>query len=206
MQRRRPARGDADRFTEVTDRAHQIIMAARESAAESRRVYVDSVDVLLAMLCEPRGIARNALRHLGIDCEAVERSLRETVSRDETSAAFLKVARGQERRGRQVARRRLHWGRASVTGVVPDSTQRGDGYPDAVGRSAARHLPRGLEHHWPRGRLAALAGGSSGYVVGGQAHRYCSLPLRPPFFDERREAFLGRFGGAGGGAHRGADG
>ena len=76
---------------EFTDRAHQILVAARESAAESRRVYVDSVDVLLAMLYEPRGIARNALRKLNIDCDAVERSLRETVSRDETSAAFLKA-------------------------------------------------------------------------------------------------------------------
>jgi PII-like signaling protein len=76
---------------EFTDRAHQILVAAQESAAESRRVYVDSVDVLLAMLYEPRGIARNALRKLNIDCDAVERSLRETVSRDETSAAFRKA-------------------------------------------------------------------------------------------------------------------
>jgi PII-like signaling protein len=76
---------------ELTDRAHQIIIAARESAAESRRVYVDSVDVLLAMLGETRGLAENALRHLGIDCRAVKRLLHETVSRDELSAAYLKA-------------------------------------------------------------------------------------------------------------------
>lgn len=86
-----PAAGGAPAFTEVTDRAHQIVMAARESAAESRRVYVDSVDVLLAMLCESRGVAQKALRNLGVDCDSVERTLRETVSRDETSAAFLKA-------------------------------------------------------------------------------------------------------------------
>jgi uncharacterized protein len=86
-----PEQAAAPGTKEFTDRAHQILVAARESAAESRRVYVDSVDVLLAMLYEPRGIVRNALRKLNIDCDAVERSLRETVSRDETSAAFLKA-------------------------------------------------------------------------------------------------------------------
>jgi hypothetical protein len=77
----------ADGFT---DRAHQIIVAARESAAEARRANADSVDVLLAMLCETRGLAANALRALGIDCKTVERSLREIVSRDEVSAEYLK--------------------------------------------------------------------------------------------------------------------
>jgi PII-like signaling protein len=77
--------------TELTDRAHQIVVAARESAAKSRRVHPDSVDVLLAMLSETRGIAANALRALGIDRKTVERSLRETVSRDETSASYLKT-------------------------------------------------------------------------------------------------------------------
>lgn len=75
---------------ELTDRAHQIVIAAREAAAESHRVYVDSVDVLLAMLGETRGIVENALRHLGIDGRTVIRQLRETVNRDELSAAYLK--------------------------------------------------------------------------------------------------------------------
>lgn len=73
---------------EFTDRAHQILVAAQESAGHSRRAYFDSVDLLLAMLYEPRGIARDALRKLNINCDAVERSLRETVSRDEPTAAF----------------------------------------------------------------------------------------------------------------------
>jgi PII-like signaling protein len=77
-------------FANFTDRAHQIVTAARETAASSRRVHADSVDVLLAMLCEVRGIAANALRALGIDCKVVERSLRETVSRDESGASYLR--------------------------------------------------------------------------------------------------------------------
>ncbi len=84
------ARNSAPAFAEFTDRAHQIVIAARESAAESRRVYVDSVDVLLAMLDESRGIAANAFRALNIDCKMVKRSLREMVSRDEVSSAYLK--------------------------------------------------------------------------------------------------------------------
>ena len=82
--------GTATSYTELTDRAHQTIVAARESAAKSRRVHADSVDVLLAMLRETRGITANALRTLGVDCKTVERSLRETVSRDESSAGYLK--------------------------------------------------------------------------------------------------------------------
>jgi len=81
----------AEDVDDFTDGAHRIIVASRESAAESRRAYVDSVDVLLAMLCESRGIAANALKALSIDCKAVERSLRETVSRDEKAASYLKT-------------------------------------------------------------------------------------------------------------------
>src|SRR6185503_9505187 len=76
---------------DLTDRAHQILTAARESAAKSRRVHADSVDVLLAMLCEVRGISANALRALGIDCKVVERSLRETVSRDESPTSYVRT-------------------------------------------------------------------------------------------------------------------
>lgn len=75
---------------EFTDRAHQILTAARETAAKSRHLYADSVDVLLAMLCEVRGVAQNALREVGVDCKVVERSLNESVSRDETNPAYLK--------------------------------------------------------------------------------------------------------------------
>lgn len=75
-------------FDELTDRAGQIIAEAKVSAARSRRVYIDSVDVLLAMLHESHGISRRALTKLGIDCKIVARSLREAVNRDETSAEF----------------------------------------------------------------------------------------------------------------------
>ncbi len=76
---------------EFTDRAHQMLVEARESAAKAHHAYADSVDVLLAMLCEARGIATKALRNLGIDCKAAERSLRETVTRDESAVGFLKL-------------------------------------------------------------------------------------------------------------------
>jgi PII-like signaling protein len=78
-------------FVESNDRVREIMEAAQESAASSRRVYIDSVDVLLALLCESKGIASRALSNMGIDCRIVERTLRETVSRDETSAEFLKA-------------------------------------------------------------------------------------------------------------------
>jgi ATP-dependent Clp protease ATP-binding subunit ClpA len=78
-------------FANFTDRAHQIVTEAREAATKSRRVHADSVDVLLAMLCEVRGIAANALKALGIDCKVVERSLRDTVSRDESPASYLRM-------------------------------------------------------------------------------------------------------------------
>ncbi len=75
-------------FSELTDTASQIIEAAKASAASSRRVYIDSVDVLLVILQDPEGIARSALTHLGLDCRALGRSLRDVVNRDETSDAF----------------------------------------------------------------------------------------------------------------------
>jgi PII-like signaling protein len=74
---------------EITERARKIIDSAKQSAAKSRRVFADSVDVLLAMLCESNGIATRALAALAIDCETVSKSLREAVSRDESSRNYL---------------------------------------------------------------------------------------------------------------------
>jgi ATP-dependent Clp protease ATP-binding subunit ClpA len=68
-----------------------VIDAAKASAAKSRRVFADSIDVLLTMLCDGDGIATSALVKLGIDCKTVVRSLREEVSRDDQSAAFLRM-------------------------------------------------------------------------------------------------------------------
>ena len=76
-------------FAMATDRTRQIIGAAQVLATSSRRVYIDSVDVLLAMLNERSGVAGNVLRNLGVETKAVERALRELVTRDETSDAFV---------------------------------------------------------------------------------------------------------------------
>jgi uncharacterized protein len=69
--------------------ASELLAAARQAAAETRRVYVDSVDVLLVMLCGSNGMAGRALKILGIDCDSIERSLREEVSRDEPAIDYL---------------------------------------------------------------------------------------------------------------------
>ena len=71
------------------DRAGEVIEVARQSAAASRRVFVDSVDVLLAMLRESKGIAGRVLADMRIDVDTVEQCLREAVSRDEPSAAYV---------------------------------------------------------------------------------------------------------------------
>jgi PII-like signaling protein len=73
----------------ISESAQMIIDSAKQSAHDSRRVYADSVDILLAMLCESSGIATRALGALGIDCETVSRSLREAVSRDEATPNFV---------------------------------------------------------------------------------------------------------------------
>jgi PII-like signaling protein len=77
-------------FAESGERAREALEAAQKSAASSRRVYVDSIDVLLALLCESQGIAAKVLSNVGIECRSLQRTLRETVSRDEPSATFLK--------------------------------------------------------------------------------------------------------------------
>jgi PII-like signaling protein len=73
----------------ATDRALQVLAEAKQAATASRRVFVDSSDVLLAMLCEEKGIAGQALSDLGVDCGVVERALREQVSRDERASEYL---------------------------------------------------------------------------------------------------------------------
>jgi PII-like signaling protein len=73
----------------TTENYQLVVDAARKSAAETRRVFADSVDVLLAMCCESNGIANHALMNLGIDCKLLERNLHDEVSRDEPAKAFL---------------------------------------------------------------------------------------------------------------------
>jgi PII-like signaling protein len=86
---REPIAEAAPVFAEIGDRASEAIESAKKSAASSRRVFVDSIDVLLALLCESQGIAAKALSNLGIECRTLQRTLRDTVSRDETSRTFL---------------------------------------------------------------------------------------------------------------------
>jgi PII-like signaling protein len=77
-------------FADSSDQAREALEAAQKSAAGSRRVFVDSIDVLLALMCESNGIAAKALSNLGLDCRHLQRTLRDTVSRDEPSPQFLK--------------------------------------------------------------------------------------------------------------------
>jgi PII-like signaling protein len=83
------APGSSPAAVPTTENVQKAFSAAQASATESRRVYADSVDVLLAMICEADGIARRALKALGIDCEVVARSLQDEVSREEPDRAFL---------------------------------------------------------------------------------------------------------------------
>jgi PII-like signaling protein len=76
-------------FSKSTDRTRHIIESAKQAAVKSRRAYVDSVDVLLAMLRENTGVAGRVLANLNVDVDTVERCLGEQVSRDEPTAAYL---------------------------------------------------------------------------------------------------------------------
>jgi PII-like signaling protein len=78
-----------DSSAAMTDRSRQIIEGARKAAAGSRHVFVDSVDVLQAMIRETGGVAGRVLADLHIDVATVERCLRDEVSRDEPSDSFL---------------------------------------------------------------------------------------------------------------------
>jgi PII-like signaling protein len=80
---------DAPAAAPTTDNYQLVLNAARQSAVETRRVFADSVDILLAMCCESNGIANRALKNLGIDCKLLERNLHDEVSRDEPSKSFL---------------------------------------------------------------------------------------------------------------------
>jgi PII-like signaling protein len=84
-----PAADGSPQPPATTDNYRQVLGAARNSATETRRVFADSVDILIAMLCQSDGIARHALKDLGIDCTLVERSLHDEVSRDEPAKSFL---------------------------------------------------------------------------------------------------------------------
>jgi uncharacterized protein len=94
-----PALDEVAPVAAITDSAQQVLDAAKHSASEAHRVYADSVDVLLAMLCESKGIAQRALKHLGIDCKKVEQSFQDDVSRDEPSKAYVAKLEKRSRAG-----------------------------------------------------------------------------------------------------------
>lgn len=72
-----------------TEGTREIIELAKRSAADSHRVYVDSVDVLLSMLRDSKGIAGRVLANQHVAIGMVEHCLQEAVSRDEQSGTFL---------------------------------------------------------------------------------------------------------------------
>ena len=80
---------EASLFAQATDRTRAVIGVAQKYARGSRRAFVDSVYVLLAMLGESNGVATVVLTQLGVDAKTVERSLRDSVSRDEPSSVFV---------------------------------------------------------------------------------------------------------------------
>jgi PII-like signaling protein len=73
----------------MSDQSRKVIDSAREAAAHSRRPFIDSVDVMLALLAEPTGITRRVLADLKIDITSIERSLRDEVSRESSFGEFL---------------------------------------------------------------------------------------------------------------------
>jgi uncharacterized protein len=79
----------ADEFSGASEQVHQIIAKAKEEAAASHHVFVDSVHVLLAMIAEKNGVARKVFRQLGISTKAVAASLREEVTRESPSHEYL---------------------------------------------------------------------------------------------------------------------
>ncbi len=76
-------------FAMGTDRTRTVIRVAQKYARGSRRAFIDSVDLLLAMIGESNGVTTNVLQQLGIDPKTLERSLRESVTRDDQSSAFM---------------------------------------------------------------------------------------------------------------------
>jgi PII-like signaling protein len=84
-----PRHSPQGEFATATDDARTIIEMARQEAAQSHRGFVDSVDILLALIREPAGIAGRALSDLDISSETVEKCLREQVSRETPTDAFL---------------------------------------------------------------------------------------------------------------------
>jgi PII-like signaling protein len=74
----------------ATDRSRQIVEAAKREAELAHRGFVDSVDVLLALLCEQNSVAGHVLQRFDMSPAAIEKRLREQVSRETPTDQFLK--------------------------------------------------------------------------------------------------------------------
>jgi PII-like signaling protein len=84
------AKNEAE-FSKATNRTRDIIAMAKEEADQAHRGFVDSVDLLLAMLREPDGFAGRVLQHFDISRDTVETRLHEQVSRETPTDQFLSL-------------------------------------------------------------------------------------------------------------------
>jgi uncharacterized protein len=78
-------------FSLATNRTRKIIESAKKEADRTHRGFVDSVDVLLALLGESGGVARRALKRFDVSITTIEERLREQVSRETPTDQFLTV-------------------------------------------------------------------------------------------------------------------
>jgi PII-like signaling protein len=89
-------------FTQSTDHSRQIIERAKQEAHSTHRGFVDSVDVLLALLRDEQGSVSNILRKFDISPADVERRLRDQVTRETPTDQFLKSFE-------ESCRKEAHW-------------------------------------------------------------------------------------------------
>lgn len=73
----------------MATRAQALLSVVRATVANARRVHVDSIDVLFAMLQSSDDVTRRALSALHIDPAIIEQHLGDQVSRDERADVFL---------------------------------------------------------------------------------------------------------------------
>jgi PII-like signaling protein len=85
------------RFVHATERARHVVAVAKEGAAQSRHVFVDSVHLLLALIAEEDGIASHVLHRLGVNVDSLKRELRDEVSRDPPTHEYLEALDSKSR-------------------------------------------------------------------------------------------------------------
>jgi PII-like signaling protein len=88
-------------FSQATDGSRRIIEQAKAEAIAAHRGFVDSVDILLAMLRDEQNVAASILQGFDVSTQTVEQRLREQVSRETPTDQFIKR---MEERSRSEAR------------------------------------------------------------------------------------------------------